>query len=60
MDAVTREFQRLTRLVLDELATDSERAELARISAAEPELVAAVVDELTIDGLLKWRSGSIT
>jgi ferric-dicitrate binding protein FerR (iron transport regulator) len=60
MDAVTREFQRLTRLVLDDLATDSERAELARISAAQPELVAAVVDELTIDGLLKWRSGSIT
>jgi ferric-dicitrate binding protein FerR (iron transport regulator) len=60
MDAATRDFQRLTRLVLDDLATDSERAELARISAAQPELVAAVVDELTIDGLLKWRSGSIT
>ncbi len=59
MDANEREFQRLTRLVLDEVATESDRAELARLSAAFPAKVASVVEEITIDALLKWRSGSI-
>ncbi len=60
MDAPMREFQRLTRLVLDDLATESEQVELTRLSAAQPELVKAVVEELAIDGLLKWRSGSLS
>ena len=60
MDSTERQFVRLTQLVLDGIATDAERAELARLSAAHPELVTSVVDELMIDALLKWQSGSIT
>lgn len=59
MDSNEHRFERLTQLVLDEIATDEERAELARLSAMDPELVTAVVDELLIDALLKWQSGNI-
>jgi ferric-dicitrate binding protein FerR (iron transport regulator) len=59
MDSMERQFVRLVQLVLDGVATDTEHAELARLSAANPELVTAVVDELMIDALLKWQSGSI-
>ncbi|WP_442483184.1 FecR domain-containing protein [Aeoliella sp. SH292] len=60
MEAEERDFVRLTRLVIDDLATDDQRAELARLSQTHPELVSSVVDLLTIDALLKWRSGDIT
>ena len=59
MDANERQFVRLSQFVLDGIATDTERAELARLSAAHPELVTAIVDELMIDACLKWQSGSI-
>ena len=59
MDATERQFARLTHLVLDGVASEAERAELARMSAEHPERVAAVFDELTLDALLKWQSGNI-
>ena len=59
MDSTDRRFARLTHLVLDGVATDAERAELAGLSAAQPEHVTAVFDELTLDALLKWQSGNI-
>lgn len=54
-----REFARLTQLVLDGIATDAERDALAQLSAARPEVVTSVADELMVDALLKWQSGSI-
>jgi hypothetical protein len=59
MDSIERQFVHLTQLVLDGIATDSDFAELARLSAANPELVTSVADELIIDALLNWQSGSI-
>jgi hypothetical protein len=59
MDSIERQFVHLTQLVLDGIATDAERAELARLSAERPDLVTAVFDELIVDALLKWQSGSI-
>ena len=60
MESTERQFARLTQLVLDGIATDSERAELSRLSAVHPELVTTVVDVLTMDALLNWQSGNIT
>jgi ferric-dicitrate binding protein FerR (iron transport regulator) len=59
MDATERRFAHLTHLVLDGIASEAERAELAQLSAEHPERVAAVFDELTLDALLKWQSGNI-
>jgi hypothetical protein len=59
MDSTKRNFVRLTQLVLDGIATEAERAELARLSAAHPETVTTVFGELMIDNLLKWQSGCI-
>ena len=59
MDAIERRFKHLTQLAMDKIATDEERAELARLSAAHPELIATVADDLMIDALLKWQSGNI-
>ena len=59
MDATELRFARLTRLVLDGIAADADRAELSRLSAEHPELVHSVADELLTDALLKWQSGSI-
>lgn len=59
MDAAERQFVRITQLVLDGIATDDERAELSRLSAAHPEFVHLIADELMIDAFLKWQSGSI-
>ena len=59
MDTTERRFARLTHLVLDGVATDKERTELARFVAAHPEQVTTVFDELTLDALLKWQSGNI-
>ncbi len=59
MDSTERQFAHLTQLVLDGIATDEERAELSRLSAAHPKLVDSVVNELMVDALLKWQSGSI-
>jgi len=59
MDTAERQFVRLTHVVMDGIATDAERDELARLSVAHPELVSAVVGELMIDAFLKWQSGSI-
>jgi hypothetical protein len=59
MDSIELQFVRLTRLVLDGIATDTELAELARLSAAHPDQVTSVVHELIIDALLNWQSGSI-
>ena len=60
MDSTERQFMRLTQLVLDGIATDAEIVDLARLSASHPESVSSVVDELMVDALLKWQSGSIT
>jgi ferric-dicitrate binding protein FerR (iron transport regulator) len=59
MDAANRQFERLVHRLIDGIATDAERAELARLSAAHPERVTTVFDELTLDALLKWQSGNI-
>lgn len=59
MDSNRQQFVHLTQLVLDKVSTDAERAELARLSAAHPELVAAVADDLLTDALLNWQSGNI-
>lgn len=59
MNASELQFTRLTRLVLDGIATDAERAELSNLSAENPVLVTSVADELVIDALLKWQSGSV-
>ncbi len=59
MDAEERQFERLVHHLIDGIATDAERAELARLSAAHPEWVTGVFDELTLDALLKWQSGNI-
>lgn len=59
MESIERQFARLTRLVMDGIATDSDRTELSRISTEHPELVTTVLDELTIDTFLKWQSGRI-
>lgn len=60
MDSIERQFVRLTRLVLDGIGTDTELDELARLSAAHPELITSVADELIIDALLNWQSGRIS
>jgi hypothetical protein len=60
MDAIDRKFERLTHLVLDGVASEAERAELAKLSAENPERVTAVFDELTLDAFLKWHSGNIS
>lgn len=59
MDSAERQFARLTRLVLDGIATEEERVELSNLSQAHPQLVLAVADELLIDALLNWQSGNI-
>jgi hypothetical protein len=60
MDAPERQFELLVHRMIDGIATDAERAELARLSADQPERVTAVFDELMLDSLLKWQSGIIT
>lgn len=57
MEFTKQEFQRLIQLVLDDVATDAERAKLAELSATHPDLVTSVADIVTMDALLKWRSG---
>lgn len=59
MDSADRRFAHLTHLVLDGVASDVERTELAELAAAQPERVGAVFDELQLDALLKWQSGNI-
>lgn len=59
MDANERSYSRLVRVVLDGIATDAEVDELRRLTAAQPELVTSVLDELTIDALLRWQSGGL-
>jgi ferric-dicitrate binding protein FerR (iron transport regulator) len=59
MDSTERQFARLTKLVLDGIATDAERADLSQLSAEHPELVNSVAEELMMDALLKWQSGNI-
>lgn len=60
MISAERQIVRLARLILDGVATDDERAEMAQLSKAHPERVAVIADELMVDALLKWQSGSIT
>ena len=59
MGATELQFARLTQRVLDGIATEAEHAELSRLSIENPSLVTSVVDELLVDALLKWQSGSI-
>jgi hypothetical protein len=59
MDSTDRRFSHLTHLVLDGVATDAERAELAGLVETQPERISAVYDELVLDALLKWQSGNI-
>lgn len=59
MDTPARQIDRLTHLVLDGVATDAERAQLSQLLTEHPQRISAVVDELTLDALLKWQSGSV-
>ena len=49
MDSIEGRFALLTRLVLDSVATDAERAQLSHMTEMHPEMVGGVVDELLID-----------
>lgn len=59
MDIDQSRFAYLTRTVLDGIASEDEASELRQALTERPELALEVLDELTIDALLKWQSGSI-
>lgn len=60
MDANERQFGLLTRRILDGVATDEERDELARRAKLHPKLISGVIDELVVDAVLKWHSGNLS